>query len=84
MQKVSIALVQDSQKNGVTINSEDIYQNDIGKARGNLCWKRTKNNTSRVKEIRRKTVSFSNSQQNITSVGDIERNGQVVRFQMRS
>ena len=32
--------------------------------------------------IRRKAVSFSDSQQNITSDGDIERNGQVVRFQM--
>ena len=33
--------------------------------------------------IRRETVTFSNSQQNKTSVGDIERKGQVVRFQMR-
>ena len=39
-------------------------------------------NTSRFQAIRRKTVSISNSQQNITSVGDKERNGQVVRFQM--
>ena len=39
-------------------------------------------NTSRFKVIRRKTISYSNSQQNITSIGDIERNGQVFRFQM--
>ena len=39
-------------------------------------------NTSRFKVISRKTVSISHRQQNITSVGDIERKGQVVRVQM--
>ena len=33
--------------------------------------------------ISRKTVRFSNRQQNITSAGDIYRNGQGVRIQMR-
>ena len=83
MPYVSISLVQVSQTNGVTINSEDIYQNDIGTARGNLFWKRTMFNTSCIKVTRRKTVSFSNSQQNITSDGDIERTRKAVRFHMR-
>ena len=39
-------------------------------------------NTSRFKVFGRTTESFSNSQQDITSVGDIERNGQLVRLQM--
>ena len=39
-------------------------------------------NTSRFKVIRKKTGSFSNRQQTLTSVGDIERYGQPVRFQM--
>ena len=82
MPKVSIALVQDSQTNGVNIHSEDIYQNDNGTARGNLGWRRKMSNTSRFKVISRKTVRFSSSQQDITSGGDIEKNGQVVRFQM--
>ena len=77
-----MALVQDSQTNGVTKNSEVIYQNGIGTARGNLCWRSTMSNTSRFRVIRRKTVSFSNSQQNITSVGVLERNCHVVRFHM--
>ena len=84
MPKVTIALVQAIQSNGVTINSEYINQNDMDTARGNLCRKRTMTNTSRIKVSRRKTVSVSNSQQNITSVVDIERNGPVVRFQMSS
>ena len=53
MPKYSIALVQDSQTNGVSINSEDIYQNYIVTARGNLCWKRSMSNTSRFKGSRR-------------------------------
>ena len=39
-------------------------------------------NTSRFKVIRRKTVSFSNSQQNITSGGDLVRHGLVVSFHL--
>ena len=39
-------------------------------------------NISRFKVIRTKTVSCSNSQQTITSVGDIERIGTVVGFGM--
>ena len=82
MPKFSIALVQDSQTNGVTINSEDIYQNDIDPSIFILFSKRPLSNTSRFNVLSRKPVSFSTCQQNITSVGDIERNRQVVSFRL--
>ena len=82
MPKVSIALVQDSQTKGERRKKEESDQNDNDTARGNRGRKRTKSNTPRFKASRRKTVSITNRQQNITSVGDIERNGKVDRFQM--
>ena len=82
MQKESIALEGASPTNGVTINSADIDHIESGTARNSRCWKRTRCNTWRLKVVRRKTERFSDGRQNIKSVGDIERTGQEVRFQM--
>lgn len=81
--KAFLALVVDTQTNGATIVSEDVYTNLTGVNAGTILPQRNMSNTTRFKVLRAKMVSIQSHSIATDSSNNVLRNGGYACFTMK-